>query len=150
MDKKNSVINFGVAGWGTILYCLFMFFFYVGMINDGTNVLAPAAAQNIGVSPGTVIQANGYAGMIAVIGFIIVGQINKKDWRPCNFINFYDHSRNRIYHLRKCHNASCVYGGNDFMCNGDDVSGLHSRRYSGSQLVSKEKGYRDGIHDHGT
>lgn len=78
MDKKNSVINFGVAGWGTILYCLFMFFFYVGMINDGTNVLAPAAAQNIGVSPGTVIQANGYAGMIAVIGFIIVGQINKK------------------------------------------------------------------------
>ena len=78
MDKKNSVINFGAAGWGTILYCLFMFFFYVGMINDGTNVLAPAAAQNIGVSPGTVIQANGYAGMIAVIGFIIVGQINKK------------------------------------------------------------------------
>lgn len=79
MNKtKTSLTNFGKAGWGTILYCLFMFFFYVGMINDGTNVLAPAAAANIGVEPGTIIQWNGYAGMIAVAGFIIVGQINKK------------------------------------------------------------------------
>ncbi|MDD4370070.1 MAG: MFS transporter [Anaerostipes sp.] len=76
--EKNSVVNFGAAGWGTIIYCLLMFFFYVGMINDGTNVLAPAAAANIGVTPGTIIQTNGYAGMIAVVGFIIVGQINKK------------------------------------------------------------------------
>lgn len=77
-NAKTSLTNFGKAGWGTILYCLFMFFFYVGMINDGTNVLAPAAAANIGVEPGTIIQWNGYAGMIAVAGFIIVGQINKK------------------------------------------------------------------------
>ena len=63
---------------GTILYCLLMFFLYVGMINDGTNVLAPAAAANCGVEPGTIITMNGYAGMIAVIGFIIAGQINKK------------------------------------------------------------------------
>ncbi len=76
-NAKTSLTNFGKAGWGTILYCLFMFFFYVGMINDGTNVLAPAAAANIGVEPGTIIQWNGYAGMIAVAGFIIVGQINK-------------------------------------------------------------------------
>ncbi|MEI3375090.1 MAG: MFS transporter [Coprococcus catus] len=69
--------NFGI-GWGTILYCLLMFFLYVGMINDGTNVLAPAAAANCGVEPGTIITMNGYAGMIAVIGFIIAGQINKK------------------------------------------------------------------------
>ena len=55
-----------------------MFFLYVGMINDGTNVLAPAAAANCGVEPGTIITMNGYAGMIAVIGFIIAGQINKK------------------------------------------------------------------------
>ena len=77
-NNKQSLNNFGAAGWGTILYCLLMFFFYVGMINDGTNVLAPAAAANIGVEPGTIIQMNGYAGMLAVIGFIIVGQINKK------------------------------------------------------------------------
>lgn len=75
--EKQSLNNFGV-GWGTILYCLLMFFFYVGMINDGTNVLAPAAAERCGVEMGTIITMNGYAGMIAVIGFIIVGQINKK------------------------------------------------------------------------
>ncbi len=75
--EKQSMNNFGVAGWGTILYCLLMFYFYVGMINDGTNVLAPAAAANIGVDPGTIIQTNGYAGMLAVVGFIIVGQINR-------------------------------------------------------------------------
>lgn len=75
--EKQSMNNFGV-GWGTILYCLLMFFLYVGMINDGTNVLAPAAAANCGVEPGTIITMNGYAGMIAVIGFIIAGQINKK------------------------------------------------------------------------
>ena len=75
---KQSMTNFGKAGWGTILYCLLMFFFYVGMINDGNNVLAPTAAANIGVEPGTVIQTNGYAGMIAVLGFILFGQVNKK------------------------------------------------------------------------
>ena len=75
--EKQSMNNFGI-GWGTILYCLLMFFLYIGMINDGTNVLAPAAAANCGVEPGTIITMNGYAGMIAVIGFIIAGQINKK------------------------------------------------------------------------
>ena len=75
--EKQSMNNFGIC-WGTILYCLLMFFLYVGMINDGTNVLAPAAAANCGVEPGTIITMNGYAGMIAVIGFIIAGQINKK------------------------------------------------------------------------
>lgn len=75
--EKQSMNNFGI-GWGTILYCLLMFFLYVGMINDGTNVLAPAAAANCGVEAGTIITMNGYAGMLAVIGFIIAGQINKK------------------------------------------------------------------------
>ena len=75
--EKQSMNNFGI-GWGTILYCLLMFFLYVGMINDGTNVLAPAAAVNCGVEAGTIITMNGYAGMLAVIGFIIAGQINKK------------------------------------------------------------------------
>ena len=75
--EKQSMNNFGI-GWGTILYCLLMFFLYVGMINDGTNVLAPAAAANCGVEPGTIITMNGYAGMIAVIGFIIAGKKKKK------------------------------------------------------------------------
>lgn len=77
-NNKQSLNDFGKAGWGTIIYCLLMFYFYVGMINDGTNVLAPTAAANIGVEPGTVIQTNGYAGMLAVLGFILVGQINRR------------------------------------------------------------------------
>ena len=75
--EKQSMNNFGI-GWGTILYCLLMFFLYVGMINDGTNVLAPAAAANCGVEPITIITMNFYAVMIALIVFIIAGQINKK------------------------------------------------------------------------
>lgn len=76
--KKNSAFDFGAAGWGTILYCLFMFFFYVGMVNDGTNELAPTVAANLGCQTGTLLQLNGYAGMVGVVGFIIVGQINRK------------------------------------------------------------------------
>ena len=55
-----------------------MFFFYVGMVNDGTNVMAPTVAENLGVNLGTIIQMNGYAGIVGVIGFIIVGQLNRK------------------------------------------------------------------------
>ena len=78
INKAAYKANFGKSGWGTILYCLLMFFFYVGMVNDGTNALAPAVAKNIGCLPGTLIQLNGYAGMVGVLGFIIVGQINRK------------------------------------------------------------------------
>lgn len=87
--NQNSVVNFGAAGWGTILYCLLMFFFYVGMVNDGTNALAPAVAANVAGSgasdpavlqkvQGTILNLNGIAGMVGVIGFIFVGQVNQK------------------------------------------------------------------------
>ena len=33
--NKNSVFNFG-PGWFTIIYCLLMFWFYVGMCNAGS------------------------------------------------------------------------------------------------------------------
>ena len=77
-NQKAYSANFGKAGWGTIVYCLLMFFFYVGMVNDGTNALAPAVAKNIGCLPGTIMQLNGFAGMVGVAGFIVVGQINRK------------------------------------------------------------------------
>ena len=77
-QHKNSAFSFGAAGWGTIAYCLLMFFFYVGMVNDGTNVLAPTVAENLGCRPGTLIQLNGYAGIIGVLGFILAGQINRR------------------------------------------------------------------------
>ena len=36
--NKNSIVRFGLWGWVTILYCLLMFFLYVGMCNDGSNI----------------------------------------------------------------------------------------------------------------
>lgn len=76
--NKNLVINFGKAGWGTIFYCMAMFWFYVGMVNDGSNITAPAIAEHLGVQLGTVLQVNSIAGIVGVIFFIIIGQINQK------------------------------------------------------------------------
>lgn len=76
--NRNSVINFGKAGWGTILYCMAMFWFYVGFVNDGSNITAPAVAERLGVKSGTVLNMNSIAGIIGVIFFIIIGQINRK------------------------------------------------------------------------
>ncbi len=76
--NKNSVFNFGWAGWGTILYCMAMFWFYVGFVNDGSNITAPAVAEKLGVASGTVLNMNSVAGIVGVIFFIIIGQINQK------------------------------------------------------------------------
>lgn len=70
--------DYGKAGWGVIIYCFMLFYLYIALINDGTNILMPRAAENIGCAPADILQANGYAGMIAVIGYIISGQINNK------------------------------------------------------------------------
>lgn len=78
MQGKTRTGGYGKAGWGVILYCFFMFYTYIALINDGTNVLAPRVAENIGVSLGAVLQANGYAGIFAVLGYIISGQINNR------------------------------------------------------------------------
>jgi MFS family permease len=76
--ENHSVVAFGKAGWGTIIYCMAMFWFYVGFVNDGSNILAPAVAANIGVSSGTVLNCNSIAGVIGVVLFIIIGRINSK------------------------------------------------------------------------
>ena len=76
--NKNSVVNFGKAGWGTIFYCMAMFWFYVGFVNDGSNITAPAVAERLGVQPGTVLNMNSIAGIVGVLFFIIIGQINRK------------------------------------------------------------------------
>lgn len=39
-DNQNSVVAFGVHGWFHIIYMMLMFWFYVGMINDGSNNIA--------------------------------------------------------------------------------------------------------------
>lgn len=75
--NKSSVVNFGVQGWVTIFYCLLMFWLYAGMVNSGSNVTAPAIAERFGVLPGTVLTMNTVAGVVGVIFFIIVGQVNR-------------------------------------------------------------------------
>lgn len=76
--NKNSVVNFGKYGWLTILYCLLMFWFYVGFINDGSNITAPAVAEKLGVTSGTILNMNSIAGIVGVVFFIIIGQINRR------------------------------------------------------------------------
>lgn len=76
--NKYSVTDFGGYGWLTILYCLLMFWFYVGFVNDGSNISAPAVAQRLGVSSGTILNMNSIAGMVGVLFFIVAGQINRK------------------------------------------------------------------------
>lgn len=77
-QSKNSVVNFGKAGWGTIIYCLAMFWFYVGFVNDGSNITAPAVAERLGLKSGTILNMNSIAGIIGVLFFIVIGQINRK------------------------------------------------------------------------
>ncbi len=76
--NRNSVVKFGVAGWTVIIYCLLMFWFYVGMVNDGSNFTVPAIAAKLGVDKGVVLNINSIAGIIGVLFFIVVGQFNRK------------------------------------------------------------------------
>lgn len=76
--NKNSIVNFGAAGWGTIFYCLLMFFFYVGFVNDGSNVTVAAVTERLGAGDGVILTMNSVAGLVGVLFFIVVGQINRK------------------------------------------------------------------------
>ena len=75
--NKSSVVNFGFHGWVTIGYCLLMFWLYAGMVNSGSNVTAPAIAEKFGILSGTVLNMNTVAGVVGVVFFIIVGQVNR-------------------------------------------------------------------------
>lgn len=76
--NKNSIIHFGGWGWLTIVFCLLMFWFYVGMVNDGTNYLAPAVAANLGVEKSVILACNSAAGLVGVLFYIVLGQVNKR------------------------------------------------------------------------
>ena len=54
-----------------------MFWLYAGMVNSGSNVTAPAIAEKFGILSGTVLTMNTVAGVVGVIFFIIVGQVNR-------------------------------------------------------------------------
>ena len=76
--NKGSIFRFGAWGWLTILYCLLMFFLYVGMCNDGSNITAPAVAEALEVNRGVIMNINSAAGLVGVVFFIIVGQVNRR------------------------------------------------------------------------
>ncbi len=78
MKKNNSAIGFGFYGWGIIIFCLIMFFFYGAFVTDGINITAEYLAQNLNVQQGTVVSMNTVAGIIGVIFYIIIGQINSR------------------------------------------------------------------------
>ncbi|MDO4733862.1 MAG: MFS transporter [Lachnospiraceae bacterium] len=75
--KVKELFGFG-KGWGTIIYCLLMFWFYAGMVNDSSNIVAPAVAEKLGVPAGNVLQMGTVAAMVGVIFFFIMGAVNRK------------------------------------------------------------------------
>jgi OFA family oxalate/formate antiporter-like MFS transporter len=76
--NRNSMVNFGFKGWFIIFYCMAIFFFYVGMVNDGSNITSPAVAAKLGVNNGVVMSMNSLAGIIGILFFIAIGKINTK------------------------------------------------------------------------
>ncbi len=75
--KQNELFGFG-KGWLTILYCLLMFWFYAGMVNDSSNIVAPAVAERLGIPAGNVLNMGTVAAMVGVIFFFIMGALNRK------------------------------------------------------------------------
>lgn len=77
-EKKESLQNFGKYGWIVVIYILLMFWFYVGMVNDGSNFTAPAFSEKTGIDYSLVIGQGSVAGIIGVVLLIIGGKINEK------------------------------------------------------------------------
>ncbi len=77
MNKKSELFGFG-KGWGTIVYCLLMFWFYAGMVNDSSNIVAPAVAEKLGIPAGNVLNMGTVAAMVGVVFFFIMGAVNRK------------------------------------------------------------------------
>lgn len=75
--KKSELFGFG-KGWGTIIFCLLMFWFYAGMVNDSSNIVAPAVAEKLGIPAGSVLNMGTVAAMIGVIFFFVMGALNRK------------------------------------------------------------------------
>ena len=61
-----------------IIYCLLMFWFYAGMVNDRSNIVAPAIAEKMGIPAGNVLNMGTVAAMVGVIFFFIMGAITAR------------------------------------------------------------------------
>jgi len=77
-ESKTSISNFGRSGWGVVIYCAAMFWFYVGMVNDGSNITAPAFANAMNIDYPLVLSMGTIAGVIGFLFFVLFGQVNIK------------------------------------------------------------------------
>ena len=81
-DKKiaseNMSMNFGGRGWWVIIYQALMFFFLIGFSIDGLNIVAPAFSEATGINYPSVLSMATVAGMIGVVAYIVIAQINVK------------------------------------------------------------------------
>lgn len=78
VETSKSIGGFGARGWMVIVYCFLMFWFYAGMVNDGSNIVAPAVSAKIGVAYPMVLAMGTVAGLAAFIFFVLFGQINAR------------------------------------------------------------------------
>lgn len=77
-SKKSSAVDLGLHGYGIILFCMLLFFFYGAFVTDGINITASYLAQKLNVQEGTVTSMNTIAGIAGFLFFIFIGQVNQK------------------------------------------------------------------------
>ena len=65
--------GFGAWGWFLLIFGFLIFFSNGGFFADGTNVIAPAVAERLGVDRTIILNMNSVAGIIGVIIAIIAG-----------------------------------------------------------------------------
>ena len=70
--------GFGAWGWFLLIFGFLIFFSNGGFFADGTNVIAPAVAERLGVDRTIILNMNSVAGIIGVIIAIIAGQLNQR------------------------------------------------------------------------
>ena len=55
-----------------------MFWFYAGMVNDSSNIVAPAVAERLGIPVGNLLNMGTVAAMVGVVFFFVMGAVNQK------------------------------------------------------------------------
>ena len=70
--------GFGAWGWFLLIFGFLIFFSNGGFFADGTNVIAPAVAERLGVDRTIILNMNTVAGIIGVVIAIIAGQVNQR------------------------------------------------------------------------
>ena len=76
MEQKKR--GFGAWGWLLLIFGLLVFFSNGGFFADGTNVIAPAVAERLGVDRSVILNMNSIAGIVGVLVAIVAGQLNQR------------------------------------------------------------------------